>query len=229
MDINQLQAMIAQITDDVITSGAGGVITPDAEHTRPDTLVFITSAIASPQKTFALIREEYGDDVEYIIFDDELEYGGIRAIHSTGGCQGLIEKVAAAEHIVLLAPRISTLTNVSKGADVSTVEQLFLKALLWGIDTCAWLDFKPMKFKRNTFFERVLNAVDALVDMGVGIHTYDCLPDSRPKALPTLVTERDVLDAAEQGKHDLFCASEAVITPAAADRASILNIRIFRR
>ena len=73
------------------------------------------------------------------------------------------------------------------------------------------------------------NAVDALVDMGVGIHTYNCLPDSRPKALPTLVTERDILDAAEQGKHDLFCASEAVITPAAADRASILNIRILRR
>ncbi|MEA5051084.1 MAG: hypothetical protein VB021_06380 [Oscillospiraceae bacterium] len=228
MDSNQLQNIISDITKNIIEQSEASCVT--ASTTRPETLVFLTCAIASPQKTFSLIAEKYGPDTEYVVFDERLSYGGIREVRANGAnLSELLEKTAAAVNVVLLAPKISTLQKLAAGNDAEASEQLLLKAVLWGLNVDVWLDFKPMKFKRNTFFERVLDALDALTDMGVSLSTYDCLPETRHTEPLTLVTERDVLDAAAKGVRDLVCAANAVVTPAAIDRAGLENIRIVKR
>ncbi len=228
MDSNQLQNIISDITKSIIDQSGAAAETTSA--TRPDTLVFLTCPIASPQKTFSLIKEKFGPDTEYVVFDDKLAYGGVREVRASAvGASELLEKTASAAHVVLLAPKISALQKLAAGNDAELAEQLLLKAVLWGADVDVWLDFKPMKFKRNTFFERVLDALDALTDMGVTLTTYDCLPETRHTEPLTLVTERDVLDAAAKGARDLVCAAAAVVTPAAIDRAGIESIRIIKR
>ena len=86
------------------------------------------------------------------------------------------------------------------------------------------LDFAPPRFKRGTFYEKIGDAVDALVDMGVSIFTYSCIRQS-PEVL-ALVTENDVVNASENGKSKILCERGAIITPSARDRANELNIII---
>ena len=107
MDSNQLQNIISDITKNIIEQSEASCVT--ASTTRPETLVFLTCAIASPQKTFSLIAEKYGPDTEYVVFDERLSYGGIREVRANGAnLSELLEKTAAAVNVVLLAPKSIT-------------------------------------------------------------------------------------------------------------------------
>ena len=132
------------------------------------------------------------------------------------------------ETVLLLSPRTSTLSRLAKGEDEGLLEDLVLRTLLWGKDVHIWLDFQPMRFKRNTFFEKVLDAIEALEDMGVTVIAFDWTAELGSKPLLTLVTERDMMDAGQAGAQELRCASNAIITPSALDKAAELNIRIVR-
>ena len=168
MENKDLELKVRKLTQDIVGSyveQVGGTVFVD-EIQVPATLVLVTCAFASRKITTELLEEEYGDDLQYLVFDDELVFPDRHVVHiSSLNPQILLNKLSLADRIVLLAPRISTLTNLARGNDSGLLEQLVLKALLWGIDVCVWLDFKPMKFKRNTFYARVLDAIDALVDM----------------------------------------------------------------
>ena len=232
MENKDLELKVRKLTQDIVGSyveQVGGTVFVD-EIQVPATLVLVTCAFASRKITTELLEEEYGDDLQYLVFDDELVFPDRHVVHiSSLNPQILLNKLSLADRIVLLAPRISTLTNLARGNDSGLLEQLVLKALLWGIDVCVWLDFKPMKFKRNTFYARVLDAIDALVDMGVGFRTYNCLPEGRSQPLPTLLTEKDILDAKAHGDKRIVCADGAVITPSALDAAELYQIRIEKR
>jgi hypothetical protein len=232
MERAQLEVMIQQMTRDIVSSCTeqhGGAVR-EMSLRQPATLVLVTCAFASRAKTMQLITEEYGDDLQYIVFDEDLDFDFENSMRAGNmNPQILLNKLSSAERIVLLAPKISTMVNLSRGNDAGLLEQMVLKALLWGIDVSVWLDFKPMKFKRNTFFARVLDAIDALVDMGVDMRTYDCLPAGRAQPLPTLLTERDMIAAHEAGKDRIICADGAIITPSALDAAEQFGIRIEKR
>ncbi len=232
MENNDLELKVRKLTQDIVGSfveQASGSVFSD-EIQVPATLVLVTCAFASRKITTELLEKEYGEDLQYLVFDDDLIFRDRRVVRTSSlNPQILLNKLSLADRIVLLAPRISTLTNLAKGNDAGLLEQLVLKALLWGIEVSVWLDFKPMKFKRNTFYARVLDAIDALVDMGVGFRTYNCLPEGRTQPLPTLLTEKDILDAKERGDSRILCADGAVITPSALDAAELYQIRIEKR
>lgn len=232
MDRAALEVMVKQLTRDIVRSAveqSGGSL-QERDLKQPATLVLVTCAFASREKTLQCIAEEYGEDLQYLIFDDQLAFDRPDSMRVSGmNPQILLNKLSAAERVVLLAPRISTMVNLAAGEDSGLVEQLVLKSLLWGVEVSVWLDFQPMKFKRNTFFARVLDAIDALTDMGVEVRSYDCMPSGRAKPLPTLLTERDILAARQAGQERIRCAENAIITPSAQDAAQQFGILIEKR
>ena len=56
------------------------------------------------------------------------------------------------------------------------------------------LDFKPPRFKRNTFFEKIVTVIETLGDMGVEVLSYQCSVAKDGERL-TLVTENEVVAA----------------------------------
>ncbi|MPN41325.1 hypothetical protein SDC9_188868 [bioreactor metagenome] len=102
---------------------------------------------------------------------------------------------------------------------------MLLRSILWGKKAHVLLDFTPPRFKRGTFYEKIGDALDALVDMGVSVFTYSCIRPAKAGAL-ALVTENDVVEAFESGKFNIGCVRGAIITPSARDKAKELNIKI---
>ena len=232
MSNRDLEQRVRKLTQDIVGSlveHSGGVAAGEGIKV-PATLVLVTCAFASRKRTTELLEEKYGEDLQYLVFDDDLVFPDSKAVRTSSlNPQILLNKLSMADRIVLLAPRISTLTNLARGNDSGVLEQVVLKALLWGIEVNIWLDFKPMKFKRNTFYARVLDAIDALVDMGVVFTTYDCLPEGRTQPLPTLLTEKDIISAKDRGEDRILCADGAIVTPSALDAAELYGIRIEKR
>ena len=159
MENSDLELKVRKLTQDIVGSfveQASSSVFSD-EIQVPATLVLVTCAFASRKITTELLEKEYGEDLQYLVFDDDLVFRDRRVVRTSNlNPQILLNKLSLADRIVLLAPRISTLTNLAKGNDAGLLEQLVLKALLWGIEVSVWLDFKPMKFKRNTFYARAL-------------------------------------------------------------------------
>lgn len=226
LDSLERQALIARITAEVCRAvDAAQAAKPEA----PDTLAIISAPLALPDRIFKQVRETFGGNVRYLLFGDHLHYAQVPAVQGTPeGEQDYIEEAAGVETVLLLSPRTSTLSRLAKGEDEGLLEDLVLRTLLWGKDVHIWLDFQPMRFKRNTFFEKVLDAIEALEDMGVTVTAFDWTAELGSKPLLTLVTERDMMDAGQAGAQELRCASNAIITPSALDKAAELNIRIVR-
>lgn len=225
MDERARQALIARVTEQVCRELGAVSATPEEP---PETIAVISSPLALPGKILDDVREEFGKLVRYLIFGDHLNYPEVLGVRGTPeGEQTYIEQAAAADSLLLLSPKVATLTRIADGEEAGPVEDLALRALLWRKEVHVWLDFLPVRFKRNTFYAKVLDTVEALEDMGVKVSAFDWMADLGKKALPTLVTEQDVLAALEAGETEFICASGAIITPSAKDRAATGNLRIF--
>lgn len=139
----------------------------------------------------------------------------------------LMDLLAGAADVVLVTPKLSMLYRLAEGEDDGFVEQAFLRPLLWGRNVTILLDFDIPRFKRATFFAKVVDAIDVLVKMGVRVEAY------RPSRngmdiieAKTLVTEADVLDAYRDGSKRIICDKDALITPLAKDKAAELDVKI---
>jgi hypothetical protein len=137
----------------------------------------------------------------------------------------LLATAAESDDVVLLAPGINQLENIAYGREGGAAEEVLLRSILWGKRVHMLLDFAPPRFKRGTFYEKIGDALDALTDMGVSVFTYTCIPVADREAF-TLVTENDIMQAYEDGKYKIRCVRDAIVTPAARDRAKELDIKI---
>lgn len=137
-----------------------------------------------------------------------------------------MQKLAGAADVVLVTPKIGLLCNIAYGNDEGFLEQAILRPLLWGRRVSVVLDFQPPKFKRGTFFEKIVDAIDALTSMGVRVLAYKCAAEYTEEEKKTLVTETDVLEAHAKGQKRILCELGAVITPLARDRADELKIAL---
>lgn len=197
------------------------------DETVKGTLVLVSSYVPSPKTALNRIKEIYGNDgIEFIncgtdftpIFEKAGHYNGQNA-------DEIFKKAAQAANIVIITPKISLLDRIAKGDDEGFLEYLVIRSLLWGRKTGILLDFQPPHFKRNTFFEKVNDVLEALTDMGIRTFSYAVSTPEGDSAL-TLVTEQDVMDAYINKLNEIRAASGAIVTPAAKDKAKELGIDI---
>lgn len=125
------------------------------------------------------------------------------------------QAVGAAEEVILASPDIEQLRRIAAGDDTDTVSGAVVHALLWKKKVRLLLDYEPPRFRRNTFFETVAGAIETLKSMGVSVEYYEAFEHEAPGK--DLVTEADVLAAAQTQRKTVICAYGAIITPSARD------------
>jgi hypothetical protein len=192
------------------------------------TVVLIPSFVPSPNKALACIAERYGENTLLVFLDStEFESGEMPKMRLDWATQKneLIDRLVRAEHAVLLAPGTGLLSRMGGGADGDGFGEALLRRILWGKAVDVLLDFHPPKFKRGTYFAQLAEAIDTLSSMGMRFFTYQPV-ESGVSGACSLVTERDVIEAKQNGQKSILCAKEAIVTPLARDTAKELQINI---
>jgi hypothetical protein len=190
------------------------------------TVVLVTSFIPSPKDAIEKLNTRFGGDVTYIVFGDTEFPSKFEKVLLADelGTDAVLKRVNEAANVVLLTPRLKLIDNIAQGNDEDFVEFLIVRSLLWGRCVSVLIDFEPPAFKRNTFYEKVLDIIEVLEGIGIGIISYDCSLD--PLEAKSLITEADVMDAWKKGAGQLLGAAGAIVTPSAKDKAKELGLEI---
>ncbi len=189
------------------------------------TIVLVTSYVPSLKTAVETIESLYEKE-EYVACDVEFDLIGKQVTLLGESNEAVVlEKVAGSANIVILTPKISLLERIAHGNDDNFTEHAIMRALLWGRNVEVLLDFVPPRFKRNTFFEKIVTVIETLEEMGVKVLSYKCSVAVDEDRL-ALVTETEVIDAYKAGKEKINCASKAIVTPSAKDKAAELGIII---
>lgn len=125
------------------------------------------------------------------------------------------EAIGTAREVILASPDIEQLRKIANGDDNDPVSAAIVRALLWKKKITILLDYEPPRFRRNTFFETIAGALETLQGMGVSVEYYDAF-EREPQGTD-LVTEADVLAAAQTEDKTILCVYGAIITPSAQD------------
>jgi hypothetical protein len=190
------------------------------------TSVLVTSYIPSFVKVSRIIKDRFGDSVTFIDFSGNAFPSRSECVVSAEevGSDNVLGKINGSANVVLLAPRLRLLKSIAQGNDEGFVEYLIIRSLLWGRNVNVLLDFNPPDFKRNTFYEGVIDVLDVLREIGVEIISYDC--SYEPLNARSLVTEGDVVDAWKNGQGEIQTAAGCIVTPSARDKSAELGVEI---
>ncbi|MBT3319672.1 MAG: hypothetical protein HN948_06995 [Clostridia bacterium] len=213
MNESQIKQLIKRIVEEVLIrlSGFGG---------------YKTLALMSDMSAHMSEACEYlvGKSALAAIFGEAQEPADIdsRRVDTDEDKRNLLTAMRSANEVVLVAPSLTRLCAVANGEECCFAATVFEKAILNGKKTTVLLDFVPPKFKRGTLFEKAINAVDALRDMGVTVVYLNAKADEGY----ALVTEFEINEAAKRGIERIKCAPGAIITPLARDAAKDKGIAI---
>ena len=213
MNESQIKQLIKRIVEEVLArmSGFGG---------------YKTLALISDMSAHEREAQAYLDDKSALVavFDDAraLEDIDSKRVDTDEDKRTVFVAMKNASEVVLVSPSLTKLCAVAKGDECCFAAKVFEKAILNGKDTTVLLDFVAPKFKRGTLFEKAIDAVDALNDMGVKV-VYLGEKEDQGYAL---VTEFEINEAAKRGIARIKCAPGAIITPLARDAAKEKNIAI---
>ena len=192
------------------------------EEKDPDALVIVCDHIARGEDAKITVWERFGGRTRIAALDAKYSTPELEVEEKSE--QELLSEAVQSENIVLLSPRVSMLQNMANGMDEGCIENIFVRSLLWGKNVHIMLDYTPPKYKRGTFYQKIAEALDTLVEMGVAVFTYDG-SEAAGDGL-SLVTENEVVEAFNKKNTRIVCAKKAIVTPAARDRARELKIKI---
>ena len=193
-------------------------------------LVLVPGFVPAPERALAALAAQYGKNLQLVFLSDAVFAGG-----ETPACRldwatqqnELVELLVRAEHVVLLTPGTALLTRMGAGESPEDFSEALVRRILWGKAVEVLLDFEPPKFRRDTVFARLAEAIDQLTAMGFRFSTYQPCEGGAGDVL-ALVTEREVVDAKKSGRKMILCAAGAIVTPLAVDTAKELQIHIER-
>lgn len=190
----------------------------ESRQTHPErTLVLLCAPIAYQKELLQTLQAQFGAAYTMVGMQEGLSLQDTALLSASElGQAGLLARVTQAKTVILLAPRLELLRQIAVGDDRDFTAYLMIRAVLWKKDVRLYLDFDPPRFLRNTFLEGVASAIDTLRQMQVTICPY--FEGDRPQdTQKQLVTEADVLEAAQTKEKTILCRSGAIITPAARD------------
>lgn len=225
MDEAQIREIVRRVTERVLGQMiAEGLFLPN----QNGTLVIVPNYIPEPALLNKYIKDRFSSGVTYALFEHSAGLnpeGDTVSATERDTQQQLLSMLKFYEHVVLAMPSLHLLERIANGEDTGAAEQLVLRSILLNQKVTIILDYTPPKFKRGAFFEKLVNSITALRDMGVEIISLT------PKLIPAdegleLVTEHEVLEAYQNGYCTVKCAKHALITPLARDKANELGVSI---
>ena len=195
-----------------------------------DTLVLVPGFVPAPERALGALSAQYGKRAQLVFLSD-----AVFSSDGTASCRldwatqknELVELLVRAEHAVLLAPGTALLARMGAGDNAEDFSEALVRRILWGKAVDVLLDFEPPKFRRDTYFARLAEAIDQLTSMGFRFFTYQPCEGTSSGVL-ALVTEREVVEAKQSGRKTIVCAAGAIVTPLAVDTAKELQIHIER-
>ena len=221
----QLAFLVEKVTAEVKKVSHQPEKTTDTTY---GTVALVADILPSPEKALAHIKTKYGMDTEiYLLNGVKINQDAFitKTVKSDSDKADMMQRFALAKKVVCISPGIGMLKRLKGGDDTNFSDSVILRAILWEKDIDMVLDFEPPKYKRGTFFERVVESIDALTTMGVNVSSYRIAKDGSEGKL-ALVTENEIIDARNSGKKTVVCDKNAIITPLARDTARELNINI---
>ncbi len=217
----QLQKLIEAIVAEV----ARRVAEAQRQEQHPEQVLLLLSApVAYAKELKDLLQAQFGEGYTPLSFVE-----GCPLPHCIYAGQmepsELLQRVTQAKTVILVAPRLEQLQEIAEGRDKELLSHLMVRSILWRKDVRLYLDFEPPRFRRNTFLEGVASAIDTLREMGVMVHPY-YTGDAAKVMGESLVTEADVLAAAQRPDKTISCRAGAIITPAARDALAVYDVTI---
>ena len=193
-------------------------------------LVLVPGFVPAPERAIAALTAQYGKRVQLVFLSS-----AVFTADETSSCSldwatqknELVELLVRAEHAVLLAPGTALLARMGAGDNAEDFSEVLVRRILWGKAVDVLLDFEPPKFRRDTYFARLAEAIDQLNSMGFRFSTYQPCEGGTCNVC-ALVTEREVVEAKQGGRKTILCAAGAIVTPLAVDTAKELQIHIER-
>ena len=193
------------------------------------TVALFTSFVPSKRTCGDYLKKHFGTGIQCALFNG-VEF-------SAPGCftfevkdehdeAELFQLISGAADIVLVTPKLTQLYKLAEGNDEGYIEQAFLRPLLWGRRVTLLLDFETPKFKRATFFAKVVEAIDILTNMGVKVIAYRPAQEFGEVVREALVTENEVKAAYDVGSMRVLCEKDAISTALARDKANELGVSI---
>ena len=193
-------------------------------------LVLVPGFVPAPERALGALTARYGKHAQLVFLSD-----AVFAAEGTMVCRldwatqknELVELLVRAEQTVLLAPGTALLSKIGAGENAEDFSEALVRRILWGKAVDMLLDFEPPKFRRDTVFARLAEAIDQLTSMGFRFSTYQPFEGAAANVC-ALVTEREVVEAKKNGRKTIECAVGAIVTPLAVDTAKELQIHIER-
>lgn len=214
MDRDLLHKLIEAIVAEVLRR----VAALERQKQHPEqVLVLLAAPVAYPAELLKLLQKQFGVGYTPLCFTEKCELQDETVTYASQLSEReLLDRVTKAKTVILVGPRLELLGQLARGEDRDLISYLMVRSILWKKDVRLYLDFDPPKFKRNTFLEGVASAIDTLRQMDVSVCPY-YTADAAEQLGATLVTEADVLAAAERKDKTICARVGAIITPAARD------------
>ena len=222
----QLTALVAKVVGEVMKRIQFETMN---DETVTGTVAVFTSFVPSKKACSNALTERYGSGIDCALLGEaEFDMAGFlkMKVSTKEDEQILIERLARTANVVLVTPSLSLLYRLAAGDDSGIAETSVLRPLLWGRKVSVLLDFDVPRFKRATFFEKVVDALDVLTNMGVSVISYNPASEKEEEKRLSLITETQVREAAEDGSFRILCANDAIVTPLAKEKAEELGVAL---
>lgn len=221
------QTLLHKLIEAIVSEVVRRVAELERQKQHPEqVLVLLAAPVAYPAELKRLLQTQFGVGYTAVSFPDTSELADPALLYASQlGDAALLERVTKAKTVILVGPRLELLRQIAAGEDRDPLSYLIVRSVLWRKDVRLYLDFEPPKFHRNTFLEGVASSIDTLRQMNVAVCPY-YTGDAAETIGATLVTEADVLDAAQRSDRTIRCRPGAIITPAARDALLVNDITL---
>ena len=210
--------LLHKLIDAIVAEVVRRVALLERQKQHPEhVLVLMAAPLAYPAELKQLLKAQFGVGYTPVSFLDRNDLQDENMLFvSQLGESGLMEKITAAKTVVLVGPKLELLGKIARGEDQDFLSYLMVRSILWKKDVRLYLDFDPPQFKRNTFLEGVASGIETLRQMQVTVCPY-FRGEAAARKQSSLITEADVLAAAEREDKTIRAQVGAIITPAARD------------
>lgn len=221
------QTLLHKLIEAIVAEVVRRVAALERQKQHPEqVLVLLAAPVAYPAELKKLLQVQFGVGYTAVSFPDKCELDDPELLYASRlGDAAVLERVTQAKTVILVGPRLELLRQIAAGEDRDPLSYLIVRSVLWRKDVRLYLDFEPPKFRRNTFLEGVAASIDTLRQMNVAVCPY-YTGDAAEQIGATLVTEADVLAAAQSSGKTIRCRAGAIITPAARDALLVNDITL---
>ncbi len=221
------QTLLHKLIEAIVAEVVRRVAALERQKQHPEqVLVLLAAPVAYPAELKKLLQMQFGVGYTAVSFPDKCELDDPELLYASRlGDAAVLERVTQAKTVILVGPRLELLRQIAAGEDRDPLSYLIVRSVLWRKDVRLYLDFEPPKFRRNTFLEGVAASIDTLRQMNVAVCPY-YTGDAAEQIGATLVTEADVLAAAQSSGKTIRCRAGAIITPAARDALLVNDITL---